>query len=377
MDRLEPAPASAEGGFDLDAALDRVARWLPSQGPIKDFVHHNTLHAFEGMKFHEATAAAARLYGARSGMPPSYFLDAYRTGRISDSALDRALRVAYADEGRRAAARATMLSGRLEEIVFAGRARRGLRAAWTERLGGVALHRRSHLHLFRLFGGYLDQGLSTWPMPGAERAPFYDCVSALVSSSRLPLLPFGKGARALLALPAREALRAALVKTVGREDWYEPYLLETLLTQPGWTGLVHACERAPGLLLTPRRITLVDFVAVTLVAEVGCLERELGEGFAPLSASPSLAVEASPPDAAPERVEAERLLGVWQDAFEWSYYEPLLGALIGNAGRDRRRADPAKAWAIFCIDDRFSSVRRHLEELAPGVATFATAGFFG
>jgi uncharacterized protein YbcC (UPF0753/DUF2309 family) len=378
MNHPEPAPPTTGSRFDIDAALHRVAHWLPAQGPIKDFVHHNTLHAFQGMKFHDATAAAARLYGARAAMPPSYFLEAYRAGRISDSALDRALASTYDDEGRRATARATLLSGRLDERVFAGRVRRGLRAAWTERLGGVALHRRSHLHLFRLLGGYLDQGLSTWQMPGADRAPFYECVAELVARSRLPLLPFDMaGARALLARSSRDAILGALARTVGREDWYEAYLLETLLTQPGWAGLVGECERNPGLLLTRRQVTLLDLVAVTLIAEVGCLERELGAGFAPLSASASLAVETSPPDAPPDRSEAERLLAVWQDAFEWSYYEPLLGALSVNAGRARPRPPARRAWAVFCIDDRSCSVRRYLEEVAPDVATFGTAGFFG
>jgi hypothetical protein len=190
MSRPAPASTAVSSGFDLEAALGRVAHWLPTQGPIKDFIHHNTLHAFQGMKFHEGVAAAARLYGARAGMAPGFFLEAYRAGRISDSALHRALESAFPDEARRATARAILLSGRLEEPTFPGRVRQGLRATWTERLGGVALHRRSHLHLFRLFGGYLDQGLSTWRMPGADRAGLYDCVARLVRESRAPLLPF-------------------------------------------------------------------------------------------------------------------------------------------------------------------------------------------
>lgn len=91
-------PSTAAPAFDLDAALHRVAHWLPTQGPIKDFVHHNTLHAFQSMRFHDATAAAARLYGARMAMPGHFFLEAYRSGRISDSALDRALGAALAND---------------------------------------------------------------------------------------------------------------------------------------------------------------------------------------------------------------------------------------------------------------------------------------
>jgi uncharacterized protein YbcC (UPF0753/DUF2309 family) len=272
-----------------------------------------------------------------------------------------------------------LLSGRLEDPTFPGRVRHGLRATWTERLGGVALHRRSHLHLFRLFGGYLDQGLTTWRMPGADRLGLFDCVAHLARRSRLPLLPFDTpGARALLELSAPDALTQALARTVGREDWYEAYLLETLLTQPGWAGLMSECERNPGLLLAHRRMTLLDCAAVTLVAELGCLERELGRGFAPLSqASVSVQDAMLAPDARPDRTDAEKLLSVWQEAFEWSYYEPLLGALSTNVGRAQRRRPAPTAWAVFCIDDRSSSLRRYIEEVAPTVETFGTAGFFG
>ncbi len=372
-----PSPR-LDAAFDLDAALHRIAHWLPAQGPIKDFVHHNTLHAFQGMPFHDGVSAAARLYGARAAMPPAFFLEAYRAGRIADAALDRALAAAFADEGARAEARAKLVDGRLEEPRFPGRARQGLRATWTRRLGGVALHRRSHLQLFRLLGGYLDQGLSTWSMPGADRMGFYECVAHLVRVSRLPLVPFETpGARALMALPAREALVGALARTVGREEGYEPYLLETLLTLPGWAGLVGECERNPWQLLTPRRMELLDLAAVTLVAELGHLERELGTGFAPLGLVASSDEATAPPDEPPVRGEAERLLSVWQEAFEWSYYAPFLGGVRANAARTPLPRPATTAWAVFCIDDRSCSARRHLEEVAPGVATFGTAGFFG
>ena len=366
------------GGFDLPTALGRVAHWLPRQGPIKDFVHHNTLHAFEYLPFHEGVAAGARVYGARAAMPQAFYLEAYRNGRIRDAALERALAATFADDAERALAKQTLLSGAVCEPAFAGLARGGVREAWSARLGGVPLHRRSHLHIFRLVGGYLDQGLSIWRMPGSNRLGFWECVQALVRESALPVYPFDTpGARALMPLPAGEALVGALARTVKHESLYERYLLETLLAIPGWSGLIAECERNPTLLLSPRPVSLLDFSAVVLVAEVGCLEHELGADFSPLDVAPTPDLLADP-GTRPKRGEAEVLLAVWQDAFEWSYYEELLGALQANARRTaRRRADDARVFAFFCIDDRLCSVRRHLEELSPSVATFGTAGFFG
>lgn len=359
---------------DIDAMLARVAHWLPTQGPLKDFIHHNTLHAFQHLHFVDAVGAAARLHGAAVAMPGSFYLDAYREGRIHESALERVLARAFAATGDRTVARERMLAAPIEVPAFRGATRAGLRAEWATRLGGVPLERRSHLHLFRLLGAYLDQGLSIWPMPGTDKLGFFDSVARLARASKAPLTPFGSPtARALLDQPPRDALAGALSRTLGPESLWEPYLLETLLAQPGWAGLAAECERKPELLISRRRIHLLDYAAVTLIAEVGCLERELGNDFAPLDATvPELV-----PDRVPARSRDEALLAVWHEAFEWSYYEAVLGAL--SAPRPPRSAapTPARAWAFFCLDDRACSLRRHLEEVDSRIATFGTAGFFG
>src|SRR5579871_1243876 len=195
---------------------------------------------------------------------------------------------------------------------------------------------------------------------------------------RPPCRPFdAPGAAELLTLSAREALVRALERTVGRPDLYEPYLLESMLTHPGWAGLVGECERKPETMLDRRPISLLDYAALVLVAELGCLEEELGPHFASLAATVPTPLARPLPDTPPARSATEEGLAIWQSAFEWSYYEPLLGGLAANRPPARDRVVEATAWAFFCLDDRACSVRRHLEEVAPTVATFGTAGFFG
>lgn len=51
--------------FDLDASIEHIAHWLPAQGPIKDFIHHNTLHAVQHHPFHEGVTIAAKEFSTR------------------------------------------------------------------------------------------------------------------------------------------------------------------------------------------------------------------------------------------------------------------------------------------------------------------------
>ena len=77
--------------FDLDAVIEHIAHWLPAQGPIKDFIHHNTLHAVQHHPFHEGVALAAKMFGARSYLPLDDYQDLYREGRIKNDAINWAI----------------------------------------------------------------------------------------------------------------------------------------------------------------------------------------------------------------------------------------------------------------------------------------------
>ncbi|MCM8612937.1 DUF2309 domain-containing protein [Accumulibacter sp.] len=83
------------------ACLRHIAHLLPAQAPLRDFVHHNTLHAFQHVPFIDALAAAARLTGARPWLPEERCRELFRQGRIDAGDLAAALRqlpAARADE---------------------------------------------------------------------------------------------------------------------------------------------------------------------------------------------------------------------------------------------------------------------------------------
>jgi len=49
--------------FNEHDVLHELKHYLPAQAPLKDFIHHNTLHAFQKYKFYDGLRMASELFG--------------------------------------------------------------------------------------------------------------------------------------------------------------------------------------------------------------------------------------------------------------------------------------------------------------------------
>lgn len=487
------------------AAVEHAAHLLPAQGPISIFVHHNTLHAFEGVPFEEAVVRGGQALGCEPFLSEERFHAELSRGRILGADLQA---VIAEDLGATATAPVAGLTTRqalrqaMVQLVFIepgepelrwllaetrvlehlrrdlppelrrgflDRARSALgrdrsqaaletgivQRLWTACLGVARKAPAEHVGasyplrlgdllrlaadagpqadadrlvqplLIRLAGAFLDQGIAYWGLAAREEG-FFAAFSAVYGESR-----GGERWRdALAAVIAEESRRGGdAVDSVLRSlaamgvtpDAYEPVIAAELLAIRGWAGMFRQIEARPDRVpvqAPPAR--LMDFLAALLCAERAALAVLAREhlGFAgDLSALRGwLIPQIRPQPPASEEARAAGLFQVAQalgidgaalERLDRESAAALLGEISSFSGVERRRifhlayerrqrvealdalaqharrpapglgGESSSFQAVFCIDDREESLRRHLEEISPECETIGFAGFFG
>ena len=325
-------------------ALERARGILPDQGPIGVFVHHNTLHAFQHLPFHQGVEAGASALSARPYLSLAEFRAALASGRIDDldvrdevacrlgprasdsvapgltrAALWHTLMVTGCDTDDSSGVRFAVAAGIADELrdpalwrACEARTRRGpvLVPADTR---PVRRHRDVlralvsddpdtpvHGELIRLGSGFLDQGHAHAAMPGRERG-FLRAVTGLYTSGATAPRECHGVERAMRAvhdgnLPALTVIRSALDTLGVRGDDVESFLCATALALPGWTGMFSRLERHPEDHPGGPPVSLVDFVAVRLLLDQFALSRLCQHARVPLDWSE---LRALMPSAAP------------------------------------------------------------------------------
>ena len=362
--------------FDEDHVLHELKHYLPSQTPLKDFIHHNTLHAFQHQEFFEGIFKASSLFGYKVTLSLNEFRKLHTLGRIRTEILNKTIVDKFG---------AADLSGWLDKVLYKSYdfnivPEVGLfRKNW-QLFYQIELDNAVQPLLFRIIGSYLDQGIALWHFPFEDKG----LIAAVKLLEEKSFSSFFKTRRAKNLLFEQNLSIAGLLKIlVGKEHLFQEYIFDQQFTHRGWSGIVGAIEDNPNSVLYPKSITLKDFIILELLLEIDALTLEFGENWKPLGEL----VPKEPVDlfAPITRTELQEVLILWQMAFEWSYYDEVFAGLISL--QKQKKSLPAKDSSqinsltefigIFCIDERECSIRRHLEYVQPQCETMGCPGFFG
>ena len=295
----------------LQHVVTHAAHYLPDQGPIGVFIHHNTLHAFQHLPFEEAVQEAARKFETEPFLTETAYRKQLSVGRIRREDLDvvlareadeeilprslrrRELRRLMLDPGLRSitpdniewlmdenslldrlrsdldtATRQAALNSNDENTavraLFAACYHRMQKPASVESsrparprdallaLCGTDTDEILNAWLIRFCAAFLDQGLSYWAMPLREKG-FYQSVRSLMAQPGLlpPALLVGLK-NAFQQQNAQHKTSADVVldclqKFGVPQSEWESFLTAELLALPGWAGLMRKLEREPEL----------------------------------------------------------------------------------------------------------------------------------
>lgn len=366
--------------FNKEYTLHQLKHFLPSQQALKDFIHHNSLHAFQHMKFYDAIFKASKIFGFQVSLQLPEFRQLYDTGRIRPDILKM---VVVHKMGDRQADEwiKKMLHQEYDTI---NHPRIGqLRKYWKEKYH-FDLDNHVHPLLFRILCSFLDQGIAVKSFPVAHKS-FIESLKELEQNSFVSFFKTKKIKQ--LFISGDYSVETLLKMLVANESLYEQYLFDQQFAHHGWSGFVSAVEDNPQTLLDTKKISLEELIKLELLLEVDALTNRFGNKWQPLSniaANDSIDLFAEV-----EKTELAVIIELWQDAFEWSYYDTVMAGIQlshqrkniqqqnGQNGTTTVEHSNTSFQAIFCIDERECSIRRHIEATDKNCETFGAPGFFG
>ncbi len=321
---------------DLTHLLKHASHYLPAQGPIGVFIHHNTLHAFQHLPFEQAVVEAAHTFKTEPYMSEDAYQKERNRGRILDADIDDTLgrepdsEIIPGKLTRRQLRRAMLIPGvrrvnggniawQIEEGNLLSAFRSDLDATASRALASdtpaalwkvcttrlqpepppppaksarprdavlalkdIDLDGIVNPPLIRLIGAYLDQGIAYWPMPLREFGLLKasrKIMAQSVSVYRAHLSQIGTEFRSQEAsdLSDEDTVKTMLARLGVPEVEWEKFVIAELLGLPGWAGLIHCLEVDPSLAPHDRlNCSLMEFLALRLTYTVVALESLMG-----------------------------------------------------------------------------------------------------
>ena len=355
--------------------ISELQHLLPAQAPLKDFVHHNTLHSFQHLSFFEGLKNASQELGYDTLMSVEWYLDKFAKHEINSDILEKLINEKLVSKGSVINSVVGFLNYQSPEISHS----HSLRGLW-KRYVHLDLDAIVHPLLFRITSNYLDQGISEFNFPSSTEGFLKDVLKAENQSvfSFFKSRETNKLISQYQELNSSEFVWQLLCDLVGDEELFKDYLFEQQLLHPGWSGMINEISHSPQSLIQRRKIDIVEFIALELLFEWDAIASKHSK----LSSIQKIINSEAELSKVKFKYGFEldeldfKVRTVWQSALEWTYYSQVIGALDhGNVYPAKEKVKTIQA--LFCIDDREGSLRRHLEQSNSDIQTFGTPGFFG
>ena len=350
--------------FNEAEVLHQLAHFLPAQAPLKDFVHHNTLHAFQELDFFTALRKSATIFGNRTTLSLKVFKEKYQQQEITDQAITESIKSL---KGNQQLEHWKKLMFNCDEPTFftpkIGRLREHWQSDYAIDMDGMV-----RPNIIRLVNSYLDQGIAFEGFPKSNKG-LLAAVLYVQNNSYTKLFSSKKAIK--LLSKKDKSLKELLRLIVGDEAYYAQYLLDQQYAHPGLSGLVCAIEAKPDAVYDSRPVTLFDLIYLELLFELEALENFVNKNFKPLAIGVDFLSENIFNDV--PNNDYWKVLELWQEAFEMMYHDQVLAGILTN--KETEKQIP-QTQAFFCIDDREESIRRNIEVIYPECETFGTPGHF-
>lgn len=307
--------------FNVREVLHELKHYLPAQAPLKDFIYPNPLHVSQQDHFHAGLQKASEIYGFKVSLSLNEFRAHYEAGRVKKEVLERIITQKKGQDHVPAwLEKAISKKYSTNDLPRIG----SLRAFWKQQYQ-LNLDSLVQPTLFRILSGFLDQGIAKWTFP-VQNQPF---LVSMREMERTSFTSFFRTERAKnLLLYTRCDIGDLLHILVGDESLYTHYLFDQQFAHQGWSGMVSVIEDQPETLLDTRYISLHDLILFELLLEIDALDFTFGEIWAPLGTK----IRKKPRDifAPLPETELAEIISIWQEAFEWSYYDAVLTGILGS-----------------------------------------------